>query len=117
MIQLALASLWHWSQRDDCTPLNLSAGYWQASRVYALLGRAQNAGRYGQLALEASQQGEPAPFYTDYAYEGLARAAAVAGDREQTEAYLALARQSAGQIADPEERNWLLADLKTIYLP
>ena len=24
MLQLSLASLWHWTQREDCTPTNLS---------------------------------------------------------------------------------------------
>ena len=51
MVELCLASLWHWSQRDDCTPTNLSIGYWQASRVYALLGQAENAMQYARLCL------------------------------------------------------------------
>ncbi len=38
MLLLAQASLWHWTQRPDCTPRNLSIGYWQLSRVFALLG-------------------------------------------------------------------------------
>ena len=29
MVQLSLASTWHWTQREDCTPANLSIGYWQ----------------------------------------------------------------------------------------
>jgi hypothetical protein len=38
MVRLAQASLWHWTQRSDCTDKNLSIGYWQVSRVCALLG-------------------------------------------------------------------------------
>ena len=38
MILYALASLWHWTQRPDCSTTNLSIGYWQAARVYALAG-------------------------------------------------------------------------------
>ena len=38
MILYALASLWHWTQRPDCSTTNLSIGYWQAASVYALAG-------------------------------------------------------------------------------
>ncbi len=55
MIRLCLASAWHWTQRADCTPTNLSVGYWQASRIYAVLGQGDNARRYGQMCLAASQ--------------------------------------------------------------
>ena len=33
MLLLAMASLWHWGQREDVTPVNYSIGYWQVSRV------------------------------------------------------------------------------------
>ena len=33
MLHTAIASLWHWTQRDDVRPENLSVGYWQVSRV------------------------------------------------------------------------------------
>ena len=46
MLQTAMTSLWHWSQREDATPQNLSVGNWQVSRVYALLGQADNARKY-----------------------------------------------------------------------
>jgi hypothetical protein len=28
MLQTAMASLWHWTQREDAEPRNLSAGCW-----------------------------------------------------------------------------------------
>ncbi len=33
MIQCTLASLWHWTQREDCTDMNLSIGYWLAKGI------------------------------------------------------------------------------------
>ncbi len=48
MIQLAHASLWHWSQRADCCEKNLSIGYWQLARIYALLGEENNAGKFAR---------------------------------------------------------------------
>ena len=71
MIQLAQASLWHWSQRDDKTDRNLSVGCWQVSRIYALVGEVDNSRKYGQLCLEYSKNDEP--FYLGFANEALAR--------------------------------------------
>jgi hypothetical protein len=61
MIRLSQASLWHWTQRDDCTNENMSIGYWQASRIHATLGRADDARRYGQLCLEIAPNGIAVP--------------------------------------------------------
>jgi hypothetical protein len=114
MLRLSLASLWHWSQREDCTPTNLSVGYWQVSRVFALLRQADNARHYGELSLKASQEKGVLPFYQGYAYEALARAEAVAGDIEKTEQFLIQAHQVAATLPDPKEKKQLLKDLATI---
>ncbi|HSG45125.1 MAG TPA: hypothetical protein VLA72_18405, partial [Anaerolineales bacterium] len=52
MLHTAIASLWHWSQREDVTDENLSVGYWQVSRVYCLIEQPHNARRYGLLSLQ-----------------------------------------------------------------
>jgi hypothetical protein len=114
MLQLGIASLWHWSERPDRTPTNLSAGYWQVSRIYALLGQAQEAHRYGELCLEIAQGNDLAPFYRAYACEALARAEAVARDRPKRDAWLQQARDLSNKITDAGERKQLLTDLSTI---
>ena len=114
MIRLSLASTWHWTQREDCTPTNLSVGYWQTVRIYALLGQAGNARRYGQLCLAASQGEDILPFYLGYAYEALARAESVAGHADEVAEHLALARQAAARVPEEGDRAALLADLETI---
>ena len=43
MIRLSMAAMWHWTQRDDFTPKNASIGYWQLSRIFALVGRGDHA--------------------------------------------------------------------------
>ena len=117
MIRLNQASIWHWTQRDDCTPTNMSTGYWQASRIYAILGQVDNARRYGQLCLGASQGEDVPPFYLGYAYEALARAESVAGNRVKTEQYLNKAYKIAEQVGDADSKKWLLDDLGTVELP
>ena len=62
MLRLSLAATWHWTQRPDCTSTNLSIGYWQTARIYALLGQAENARRYAQMCFEVSQQPGVKPF-------------------------------------------------------
>jgi hypothetical protein len=112
MIQSCLASLWHWSQRPDCTAREKSIGTWQAARVYAVLKQAEFARRYAEMALEYAQN-QP-PFYRAYAYEALARSAAAAGSRDQARKFLELSQVLASQVEDDEDRALILADLQTI---
>jgi hypothetical protein len=112
MVRLNQTSIWHWTQRDDCKGRNLSIGYWQASRIHAILGRAEEAQRYGRLCLDHSRQ-EP-PFFLAYAYEAMARAEKAAGNHDLVENYCKEAARLAESVADEQDRNALLNDLKTI---
>ncbi len=114
MLLSSMASLWHWTQRADAAPSNLSVGYWQVSRVYALLGQAENARQFGLLSLKESQKDGILPFYLGYSYEALARAESVAGDREKAQSYVALARQASEKMMDAEAKKLLLDDLATV---
>lgn len=114
MIRLNQTSIWHWTQRDDYSRKNASIGYWQASRIYALVGEADNARKYGLLCLEVSDSDEIEPFYLGYAYEALARAESVAGNKDKMNEYLVKARQIAVQVDKAENRKWLEDDLESI---
>ncbi|MEZ6054119.1 MAG: hypothetical protein R3C02_22465, partial [Planctomycetaceae bacterium] len=59
MLLLAFASLWHWTQRPDCTDKHLSIGYWQISRIYSVLKDAENARTYAQLCLNKTPADDP----------------------------------------------------------
>ena len=74
MLNLSLASLWHWTRRPDCTSKERSLGYWQVSRIYAITGRPKNATWYAERCREATEDAGLPPFYLGYAYEALARA-------------------------------------------
>jgi hypothetical protein len=114
MIRLAFASHWHWTEREDCTKANVSVSYWQTSRIHAILGQVENARRYGQLCLQASQGDDIPPFYLGYAYEALARTEAVDGNRRKMEEFVAEARRVAERMPDPDAKKQLLDDLATI---
>ncbi len=114
MVRLALASHFHWTRRPDYGPQQASVAHWQASRVYALLGRAPEALRYGALALDAAGADGVPPYYAGAAHEALARAEAVAGNAEGAAAQRREAERVARSLADPEERQMLLDDLDTL---
>jgi hypothetical protein len=112
MLHTAIASLWHWTQRDDATDENLSVGHWQVSRVYNLIKQPNNARTYGLLSLKYA--GDLTPFLKGYAYETLARSEMQAGNRVAMYYYLDKAREMAQQITLEEDRRLLLKDLGSI---
>lgn len=112
MLHTAIASLWHWSQREDVAPDNLSIGYWQVSRVYCLIQQPHNARRYGLLSLQYAKG--LSPFLKGYAYETLARAEMIAGNRVMMKEYLEKANEMLAEIDDEENRLALEKDLGTI---
>jgi hypothetical protein len=115
MLLCAMASLWHWTQRADCSDQNLSIGYWLVSRAYSLLGQAENGRRFGELCLQCS--GGLAPFFRAYAHEALARAAMVAADKTLLDAHATAARNLSGEVIELDERSALDADLEQLRLP
>jgi hypothetical protein len=114
MIRLSQASHWHWTRRDDYGDKETSIAYWQTSRIHAILGQADNARRYGQLCLAASQDEGLPPFCLGYAYEALARAESVAGNRDRMEEYLQKARTAVERMTDPDTRKQFEDDLNSI---
>ena len=114
MIALAQASAWHWSQRQDVRPKNLSISAWQLARVYTEAGRYDEAERYANRSLEISKSADVSPVYTGYAYEALARLARETDQLELRDEWLALARAEAEKVEDALDRDQLIRDLDEI---
>lgn len=114
MLQAGMASFWHWTQRPDHTSRNLSIGYWQLSRIFALLKQVDLARQYGILCLQASQGEGELPFFLGYAYEALARTEALAGNSSKRDEYLRQAHDLSDRVTDLEDRQRLLDDLRSI---
>jgi hypothetical protein len=112
LISVCHASLWHWRRRADCQSRHLSIGYWQLSRVYALLGEAANARKYGELCRDVS--GAEGPLLRGYACEALARAAMVGGDRAAVIRHKREAHLLATQVEDTDDQALLVNDLNSI---
>jgi hypothetical protein len=112
MIHAAHASRYHWGEVG--APENLARGEWQCSRVYAVLKRAEPAQYHAQRCLDLCVEHHLVDFDRAYAFEALARAAAVAGDWEEKARYLELAREAEDMIAELDDRKHFKDDLATI---
>jgi DNA-binding transcriptional MerR regulator len=112
MLHMAHASRFHWEQVGG--PEHLARGEWLCSRVYAVLGRAEPALHHAQRVLDLCEEHTIGDWDLAFAHEALARAHAVAGDLDAAAGAVRAARAAADDIADPEERDLLLADLATI---
>ena len=111
MINLAHASAWHWTRRQDVSPKNRAISAWQLSRVYAEAGRFEESERWAQRSLAIAEAGEVGPVFTGYAYEALARLAGESGDTEKRDEWLALGRQQAELVDDKQDQERLIGDL------
>jgi hypothetical protein len=116
LVALGHASLWHWTQRPDCAPKNLSVAHWMLARLYSVLGDAVPARQHAEACLRFAEAPDVAPFYVGCAHEALARAAVLRGERTQAEEHLALADSLVETVEDAEDRKILLENLASIRL-
>jgi hypothetical protein len=89
-----------------------SVGYWQASRIQALLGVADQARSYALTCLSYSHS--LTPFYLGYAHEAIARAAFMSGESSKGQEYLELAKRHASTVESAENKNLLIKDLDAL---
>jgi len=114
MLAACYASLYHWKQRADCAPRNLSVAFWQLSRVHALAGHAALATSWGERCLAVSTDAELPAFYLGYAHEALARAGLERSDTDAASAHLEAATEALTKVTDAESREMLKADLEAL---
>ncbi len=112
MVHAAHASRHHWSKIG--TSVNLDRGEWQVSRVYCVLGRSESAIYHAQRCLALCLESGVGDWDLAFAYEALSRAHAIAGNSAKSKAFFDQAHQAAKDIAEDEDRELLLSDLKTI---
>jgi hypothetical protein len=93
------------------TTRNHAIADWQVSRVFAVLGYADLARRFGERSLEVSIENGLDPFVTGFAHEAIARAAADVDDIDTFSEHLELARSLLDAIEDDEDRDLLASDL------
>ena len=114
MIHAAHASRFHWGRALDTVPANLARGEWQCSRVYAVLGRGEPALWHARRCLAINEDVGIADWDIASAYEAMARASAVAGDRAAAAEWKAKAVGALDGIADQDDRDLIEGDLATL---
>ena len=102
MLNLAHASRYHWSLIGK--PWNFTTGDWQISRVYAALNQPDLALSFAKKALETSQKHNLSERLIS-AYEGMARAHAVATEYPFAREFVSKAREQLHAVSlDDEDR-------------
>jgi len=113
MLHAAHASRYHWGKAGQS--VNLARGEWLCSRVYAVLGRPEPAVWHARRCLDLlTEFGSGESWDVAAAYEALARAHSVAGNKAETRTWLAMANEALKAIPDPDDRRPIEADLATI---
>jgi hypothetical protein len=109
MLAAAFTQRYHWYAVGE--PRNWAIADWQVARVATMLGYADLASRFGERSLEIATEHGLDAFVVGFAHEAIARAAAEVDDIETFTEHLELARATLAEIADPEDRETLEADL------
>lgn len=112
MVHAVHASRFHWGEIG--TPVEFERGEWQISRVYSVLNRPQSALYHAERCLEICKEHNIGDFDIAFAYEAMARAHAVAGDKSDCEKYIKLAKEAGEQIKKKEDKDLFFNDLKTV---
>lgn len=113
MINAAHASRHHWGVVGGAQ--EAAIGEWQVSRVYAELGRGEPALWHARRAVAISTAATGVPTWLlASAQEGLARAAAVAGDAQASRAARAEAERLLAEVSDPQDRAVVRQDLDSL---
>lgn len=112
MIHAAHTSRFHWGQIG--TPLHFARGEWQISRVYSILELGDSALLHGDASLKYCLENDIKDFDLAFAYEAVARAYMIKGDKEKMSEYVSLAEKAAVDIEKQGDKDYFLSELKTI---
>lgn len=93
MLNCAHTSLLMWKNVETCTNTNLSIGYWQISRVYAVLNESNLAKLYSERCIEISKNEDVDSFYLAYGYEALARSNKIDKKYEEMKENIKIAKE------------------------
>jgi hypothetical protein len=110
MLDYAHASLAHW--RTTGTAVRQQRGEWLVSRVHAVLGDGVQALKHAQLChdLLESNRGEMEDSDFAFAYEAIARAYAISGDRTEAMKFIERAQKAGEAIQEHSDRDAFFAD-------
>ena len=110
MLDFAHASLAHW--RAVGGPVRHQRGEWLVSRVHAALGEGDHALKHAQLCFQLLEdnKSEMEDFDFAFAYEAIARAYAVNGEKAESMKFFEKAQKAGDVIKNKEDRDIFFAE-------
>ena len=113
MINFAKASLYHWRKSNKYELVNEQRGQWLLSRVYAFLGKADEALSHAKETLKITKEQDLKDFDLAYAYESMARAYAASNNKDESIKWLEKAKESGDLIKDDKDKEYFISDLES----
>jgi len=110
MVHRTHASRYHWGEVGS--ELNFQRGEWQIARVYTILKRKEPALHFASVCLKRTIDNDFKGFDLAFAYEAMARACALNGDRVNFEKHYNLAVKAGEKIEKKEDRDYFFQDLE-----
>lgn len=111
MVRRAYASAYHWQRATGYAQLNEARSEWILSRVWRARGNAEMTMHYAEMCWVRTIALGLSDFDLAYALDAMARAFALAGDRERATEWWQRAMQV--DIANDGDRTQLMADIGT----
>jgi hypothetical protein len=115
MLAAAFGSAWHWQQVG--TAENRALGDHQIAKVASAVGQPALALHYARRALEAIEIGHFGDWQVAAAYEGMARACAVAGDLAGRDYWVQRCTVALGAVPDAGDRSVVAEQLLNLPAP
>ncbi len=112
MIHFAKASLYHWQKSPKYEPINEQRGQWMIANAYTNLGMGEKAIGYAEETLRLTEKYDFKGFDLAYAYEGMARAHAALGNKDECETWHNKAKEVGELIEGPEDKKYFMSDLE-----
>jgi hypothetical protein len=111
MLDYAHASLAHW--RTAGSEVRHQRGQWLLARVYSVLGEGTRALKHAQICFELldGNKADMEDFDFAFAYEAIARAYAVNGDKDAAKRFFKMAQKAGESIKVKEDRDIFFAEL------
>lgn len=108
LINMVHASLFHWRQLNQ--PVNILRGEWMIAHVYTLLKQKEAALYHAKNTMEWSDKAKAEDWDLAYAYEAMARAYALNGDKDGFAKFHELAATAGREIKEEGDRKQFDAD-------
>lgn len=112
MVHAAHTSRYMWGQVGG--PTEFERGDWQLSRVYASLGKGDEALHYAKHCLNVCMDNEIGDFDLAFAYEAMARAYSLKENWVAVDRYTELAKSAAEDISKKDEKDYFLGELDSV---